>query len=259
MLAELLERQQNGEEGVGRTWTGFTEQLDYKPMLQWLEDLTHIMPYGARMRVTAHSLRSTYYLFKCLGGASEADSQKGARHKSKDMAEKYYQDSSTFRQLLIDNGSIAFMPLYTARNTIVDGPNVARVIASQTGIATIRTIKEAATFFVENMLHVSPNDGNYRNAGHLLRLSYQDRHLGEQGTSQSIESQLMGWVNQPHITLQQKQGILSIFQQWRAMYPRPAQAPTPVRRPQLASMHQARNDDVYLQEKWERGQRKFKI
>lgn len=150
--------------------------IQYDKALKWLQSRAiKNIPQCQKGTLGMHSFRATFYLMFILGGGQEAQAQRNARHKTKEQSDKYVRDARLVKQFMDDHPEtfkgIAIKP---ATEVLVDadGELVSRLNSMVDRNCSLASLSQAATFFVEKMLHVSPNNARYRDCSYLLNKSY---------------------------------------------------------------------------------------
>jgi hypothetical protein len=207
---------------------GEEDKLDYRLSLEWLKDLVKkCLPDSACSRNTSwHLAKITYYLWMTLGGAPLEASQKGARHRTKEMAMLYWKDAMTIYHWLESHPAMwAQEPIFPGKLHLVETRNgvIQRLIQSIGGI-DIPNLASAAKFFVGTMLCVSPLSSNYRDLHHLINLSYSRRFRGL-----NVGTELQELLKE--LDVSQRARVLSLFNMQHSHQHQPNTANGPPRLP----------------------------
>jgi hypothetical protein len=164
------------------------EESGKQQYLTWLKKMykgsCHPVPGATPINIGTHSGRMTFYMCGILGGGDPDRVRECARHQRGDVSDKYAGDACTFYETMLENPALRKnLAIYPFKSNLCRGSKGTheRVYEhmDHLPIPNMDSIQKAATYFVEQMLHVEPTDKNYRNADFLLRKSYQKRFTEE--------------------------------------------------------------------------------
>jgi hypothetical protein len=175
-----------GEEGMLFTEEDELKVSDFstpnkwtRPLLKdkfggWLQKrVLQNMLLGEMMDIGVHSPRSTFYLFSVLSGGSFHDTMRNARHQTESQARKYHRDAVACMEKLIALGDLPRFPPW--RDTLVHkgGAVQKRLLRMSSTRREVPTLKAAAEFFVQSMMHIQPTHARYRDPKYLLEAAYK--------------------------------------------------------------------------------------
>ena len=144
------------------------------------------------MNLTNHSPRSTCYMFAALAGVNLNDMMYEYRHTTPDTAQGYIQDAQTIRDILKNNAKLRqehFVPKFQPSRIHDDGNNSRRFVSVDRDRTTsVKSLIDAAIFFVERMLCVSPRDPNYYDPEYLIKKSYRMNFSEAQHSCKLLEA-----------------------------------------------------------------------
>ena len=158
--------------------------LSYKDLYNWLkEKINESCEHATDFRSGTHVLRRTFYQFSAISIAvhkqeeeiTERMLQQHARHRCAKSANLYMGDARLVARTIAEDPEMLSknpVPKFREILLVEEGRNLNRLHQLSQQSSNIKTISQAAKFFVNNMLCVLESSKYYTNISYLLKKSY---------------------------------------------------------------------------------------